>query len=381
MENTKPKIPLIIFVVIVSAAVAEVCSGINSILFPVTLEGFGLSKSLIGFILSAEILAIVCLSPFMSRIIGRLGIFASAIIGTIGRSAILIALTQTNSAILWIILLFLFGSFSNIFAIALQSWVNFTKIPGAKGLVIGIYSASLSIGVALGPIIFQYISINRNLAFTVSASIAMIALIPLFFAKSHIPKITTTEKTRIFFVIKKGKYVMFSALVGGITFWGLPSFLTLYGKGAGLSVEQASLLVTMFMTGGLIIGLFIGYFSDRFDRKHVILTSFFVGLMCSVFLPMAIVNVVSAYILLFIWGGVMEGVSSGGLTLIGEQFRLEDQVSANIAYTLMDAIGGALGILLIGFAMDFSGTEGLVYVIVGAAVIYFNFALTQYKVE
>lgn len=381
MTQSKPRLPLIIFVVIASAAISEVCSGINSILFPVTLESFGLSKSLIGLILSGEILAIVFLSPFMSKIINKIGIFSAAILGTLGKVLALLALIYTNNALAWVVLLFLFGIFACIFAIAMQTWVNFTQIPGLKGLVIGIYSASLSVGIALGPIIFQYISLDRSLAFSVSAGIALTALIPLFFAKSHIPHITATEKTRIFFVIKEGKYVMFSALVSGISFWGLPSFLTLYGMEAGLSVKQASILVTMFMLGGLFIGLGIGYMSDRFDRRKVILASFFVGLICSTFLPIAITNVFSAYILLFIWGGVTEGVSSCGLTLVGEEFRKEDLVSANIAYTLMDAIGGALGILLIGVAMDFIGSEGLVYVIVGAAVIYFNFALTQYKVE
>ena len=67
--------------------------------------------------------------------------------------------------------------------------------------------------------------------------------------------------------------------------------------------------------------------------------------------------------------------------MLAELYRKEDQVSANIAYTLMDAIGGSIGVMLIGFAMDWHGSEGLVYVVVGAAVIYFNFALTQYKVE
>ncbi len=381
MSEQKDKVPYRIFIVIAAAAIAEICSGFNSVLFPVTLESFGLSKSLIGFILSAEIFSVVCFSPFMIRFINAIGIFWASIIGTVGRAAVLIALIHTDNQWAWLVLLFVFGLFSNIMAIALQTWINFTKIPGMKGFVIGIYSASLSIGVAFGPIIFQYIGEVRSVAFTASSIIALVSLIPLFFVKKTIPHFDSGGKPRIWFVLKKGKYVMFSALVGGISFWGLPSFLTLYGKDSGLTVQQSSLLITMFMMGGLILGLVIGYFSDRYPRNLVILYSFFIGLLCSIFLPMAIVDVTSAYILLFIWGGVMEGVSSGGLTLIGEIFRKEDQISANIAYTLMDAIGGSLGILLIGFAMDFHGSEGLVYVVVGAAVIYFNFALTQYRVK
>ncbi len=375
------RIPTSIIIVIIAAATAEICSGLNSVLFPVTLESFGLSNSLIGFILSVEVAAVVVLSPVISRIIGKMGLFWATIAGTIGRAAILMLLIETNNPVAWVILLFLFGICSTVLNIALQTWVNFTRLPGIRGFVVSIYSSSLAIGVALGPVILQFIGDNRALAFTTSAVITLLALIPIFFARKVIPVFEVNEKPRLGFVIRNGKYVMFSAVVGGITFYGLPSFLTIYGMDAGLSLEQASLLLSMFMLGGLILGPGIGYFSDRFERTHVILLSFLVGLLCSVFLPITIFEVAGAYVLLFLWGGAMEGVSSGGMTMLAELYRKEDQVSANIAYSLMDALGGTLGVMLIGLAMDWHGSEGLVYVIVGAAVIYFNFALTQYKVE
>ena len=381
MTELKRKIPPGILLVILAAAIAEICAGLNSVLFPVTLESFGLNNSLIGFILSVEVMSVVFLSPVIGKIIARFGIFWSTVIGTIGRAAILMTLIETDNTLLWVLLLFLFGVCSTILGISLQTWVNFTKLPGVRGLVVSIYSASLAIGIAFGPVLMQFIGKSRDLAFTVSAVITLLALVPIIFMRSSIPTFDVTEKPRLWFVIRTGKYVMFSAVVGGITFWGLPSFLTIYGMDAGLSLEQASLLITMFMLGGLIMGPGIGYFSDRFERQYVILLSFLVGLLCSIFLPIAIFNVFTAYVLLFIWGGTMEGVSSGGMAMLAELYRKEDQVSANIAYTLMDAIGGSIGVMLIGFAMDWHGSEGLVYVVVGAAVIYFNFALTQYKVE
>lgn len=381
MTATKGKIPFGVLMVILAAATAEICAGLNSVLFPVTLESFGLSNSLIGVILSVEVLSVVLLCPFISRFIGRLGIFKASILGAIGRAIILFALIKTSNVVWWVVLLFLFGACSTALGISLQTWVNFTKLPGVRGFVVSIYSASLAIGVALGPVILQFIGNNRSFAFSLSAAVTLVALLPLFFVRKSIPEFEVSERPRIWFVIKTGKYVMFSALVGGISFWGLPSFLTIYGMAAGLTFEQASLLITMFMLGGLILGPGIGYFSDRFERSFVILGSFLVGLLCSVFLPIAVFNVMIAYVLLFVWGGAMEGVSSGGMAMIAEIYRKEDQVSANIAYTLMDAIGGSLGVMLIGAAMDWHGSEGLVYVIVAAAVIYFNFALTQYKVE
>jgi len=382
MSESKPgKVPFSIIVVILAAAMAEVCAGINAVLFPVTLESFDLSNSLIGVILSVEVASVVVLSPYISQIIGKLGLFWSTIWGTIGRAVILMLLIETDNLLLWVLLLFLFGVFSTILGIAFQTWVNFARLPGVRGFVVSIFSASQAIGIALGPVILQFIGSSRSLAFTTSAVVTLIAMVPVLFIKGDAPHFSANDRPRLGFVIKNGKYVMFSAVVGGITFYGLPSFLTIYGMDAGLSMEQASLLITMFMLGGLVLGPAIGYFSDKFERTQVILLSFLISLLCSVFLPISIYEIIAAYALLFVWGGAMEGVSSGGMTMLAELYRKEDQVSANIAYSLMDALGGTLGVVLIGLAMDWHGSEGLVYVIVGAALLYFNFALTQYKVE
>jgi MFS family permease len=316
MTEQKGKIPFGVMLVILTAATAEICAGINSVLFPVTLESFGLSNSFIGIILSVEVLSVVFLSPFISRIIARLGIFKASIFGAIGRAIILMSLIETDNILLWILLLFLFCACSTVLGISLQTWVNCTKLLGVRGFVVSIYSASLAIGVALGPVILQFIGNNRGFAFTLSAIVTLVAMIPLFFVRACIPAFEVSEKPRIWFVIRTGKYVMFSALVGGISFWGLPSFLTIYGMDAGLSFKQASLMITMFMLGGLFLGPAIGYFSDRFERSTVILLSFLVGLLCSVFLPITVFNVLGAYILLFFWGGAMEGVSSGGMAMI-----------------------------------------------------------------
>ena len=47
----------------------------------------------------------------------------------------------------------------------------------------------------------------------------------------------------------------------------------------------------------------------------------------------------------------------------------------------MDSLGGVIGVVLIGAAMDAFGPEGLVYVIASTAIGYFIYALSCYKLE
>ena len=89
-----------------------------------------------------------------------------------------------------------------------------------------------------------------------------------------------------------------------------------------------------------------------------------------------------AWFLVFVWGGVIAGIYSVSLVLIGEQHSEGDEVvTANAGYSLMESIGGTVGIIAIGFSMEHLGTDGMPYVIMFASILYFSFALTRYRIE
>ena len=103
-------------------------------------------------------------------------------------------------------------------------------------------------------------------------------------------------------------------------------------------------------------------------------------MVCAVYLPIAIYVNYQAWILVFIWGGVVGSIYSLALTIVGEQFEGEDLIGANAGYSVMEGLGGTAGILLIGFCMDILGADGLPYVIMFSSILYFSFALTRYRV-
>ena len=101
---------------------------------------------------------------------------------------------------------------------------------------------------------------------------------------------------------------------------------------------------------------------------------------CAVYLPIAIYETYQAWALLFVWGGTIGAIYSVVLARLGDIFTGEDLIPANAGYSLMDGLGGTIGILLIGVSMQAFGSDGLSYVIMLASFIYFSFAVTRYKV-
>ncbi|MCJ8313394.1 MAG: MFS transporter, partial [Pseudomonadales bacterium] len=185
-------------------------------------------------------------------------------------------------------------------------------------------------------------------------------------------------KIRIGFIFRHAKLILFSALVGGVSFYGLPNFLTLYGKKSGLDDGQALFLMTAFMMGSVILGLLISLCASFIHRQSMVLLCVFMAVVCAVFLSLAVfTNYIFALCLLFVWGGCMGGIYAIGLTVIGERFNSEDQLSSNMSYTLMDALGGIFGLIMIGIFIDLLGDDGMVYVIVAGGCLFMAYTVQQ----
>lgn len=379
------KVPFSIWLVLISVFLGKVCAGAAAILFPVTLKGAGVfSNAVIGAILSAETFSIVLFCPLVGSMIGRLGVINSVVIGSIGRIAVVIPLIYTDNPYAWIAGIFIYGISSNLIGIAYQTWIGSSNLKSKRGLVMAWYLGGMSSGLALGPLILNIFGASnaRALGFWIVAGLSLSSLIPVLFLLKSKPPFKGNTRPRILFIVKNGKKIMLAAFMGGVILWGIPAFMVIYGMAAGMTQDQAAILLTMFQFGGFIAGPLISWVSDKFrDRHNAVILSFFASLLCSFFLPIAIKELYFAYALLFVWGGAVQGVYSGSMTLLGDIFRKEDQMSASVAFSQVKAIGGLIGICLIGFAMDWASSEGLVYVITFTSILYFTFALSQYRVD
>jgi MFS family permease len=199
---------------------------------------------------------------------------------------------------------------------------------------------------------------------------------------SNIPKVSFTGKTNIFKTIMDNKGAMYSICMAGVSQFGVGAFIIIYGLKNGLPIADSALLLSSFMLGSLILEVPIAWLSDYFDRRYFIVWCSFACMVCAVCLPIAIYVPLQAWVLVFIWGGVIAGIYSVSLTIIGEKYTTTDEIIAsNAGYSLMESIGGTFGIILIGFSMQYLGTDGMPYTIMFASVLYFSFALTRYRIE
>ena len=363
---------------ILATAVVQAAVGFNTVLFPVRLESYGFSKGLIGLCLAFEMGAVLSIVSSIDRIMARLGLAGTMALATGVRLLMLLLLSSSRSLPIWCLGVFCFGIGTYLCLISLQTWVNAIPLGKLRGLVSGCYSSALSLGTASGPILFNQVSTAEGTqAFQANMMIVLVALLLIVPFLNRSPRITGQGRLRLGYVIRMAKVPMLSSFVGGVTFFGLPAFLTLYGMMNGLPVQRASLLLTAFMLGSVTLGLVVSSISDRVNRTLLTILCVLIGVVCAVYLPLGIYNYGIALGLLFVWGGAAGGIYATGLATVADLFRQEDQVSANVAYSILDNVGGIIGVLLIGFLMGAGISDGIVYVIVLTALSYFIYCLAQ----
>ena len=359
------------FILVLATFGIQLSSGINYITFPLALQSQGVTNALIGFVMSCDILALIVFSSRISLIVKKLGVINTIIICSFVRCAVVYFLSNNDMIIGWILGVFLYGLTTNALLVVVQTWLNMVSAGKLKGLIMGLFSSALSLGVALAPILLRFTDMHSRLPFILSSSISLLVLAIMLTVVKSRPSFHSDKKARIGFVFKHAKLILLSTVVGGFCFFGLPSFLTIYGIKNGLKAEDAALLLTMFMLGSVTLGMVVSTLSAFYSHYRLVFICVCTSVFCASFLSLAIYShLLVALGLLYLWGGCMGGIYALGLNIIGEQFRKEDQMSANMTYTLMDAIGGTIGLCIIGTSMDIVGAEGLSYTIVVAAMCY-----------
>ena len=93
--------------------------------------------------------------------------------------------------------------------------------------------------------------------------------------------------------------------------------------------------------------------------------------------PFAIHNPIAMYALLALWGGIVMGIYTIGLTMLGERFKAGQLVGANAAYVILYSLGLLMGPAAEGVALDAWNPNGLLVALGGICAVYLGFLVIR----
>jgi MFS family permease len=333
--------------------------GVSIPLLAIMLERQGVSSTLIGLNTAMPALATLVATPFISPLLRRVST-GTFLLVCLGVSALCMPLYfQFPNVWAWFPIRFVNGlALTGLFVVS-EFWINQLADDKNRGLLMGIYGTILSSGFAVGPLVLLTVGSEGISPFLIVSMLTLFSTVPILIARQLAPQVTEKPSRGLLAFLTVAPAATLAGLVYGATETNIFNMLPIYGMRVGLTEEVAALILAVFALGNMIFNIPIGIASDRFDRRTVLLICAAFGFGGTALLPVVSQNVYVFLPTLFIFGGVVVGMYTVGLAMLGERFKGADLAAANTAFVLMFSVGALVGPPIAGVAMDAWDPHGL----------------------
>lgn len=362
-------------IVIATAAVFGLTYGLSAPLISLELSDAGYSKTAIGANSAMYAIGVLMVAPFLPHLSWRFGLEKVAKGALIVAAALFAAFPAAPFFALWFALRAALGAASESLFVISETWLNQVTKENRRAQTMAIYTATLSGGIALGPIILVLVGRHTSVAFLIGAGLALIACLVIVFSQVQADASERPVEGNLLRYLHLAPIaVAASALNAALETAGL-GLLPLYAIGLGWTEQSATILLTVLLIGSILLQLPIGWLGDRIDRRRLVTVLAGVSTLGALAWPVAFKHDWLAYPLLFLWGGAFVGIYTTMLAFVGNRFKDGDLVGIYAVLSVAWGIGALLGPLLGGAAMEIT-PHGLPWFAAASCFVFAAFSLT-----
>lgn len=309
------------------------------------------------------------LAPQMIKRVGHVRVFA-ALASLI--SAVMILYAAFPSPVFWTLLRIIIGfCFSGVYVVA-ESWLNDNSTNQTRGQVLSVYLIVQLIGIVSAQGLLNFGDPGGYFLFVISSVLVSIAFAPILLSVSPAPVFETAKPMSVRELVRASPLGATGAFCLGALFAGLWGMSSVFGTEVGLTVREISIFVAAIYVGGMIFQYPVGWFSDRFDRRKLILVmaaiSALAALVGSMFFGIFAALVATALII----GGVVNPMYTLVIAYSNDMLEPEDMPAAAGALIFLNGLGAAGGPLVVGWIMTLVGPVGF-FVYIAAVMAFLTF--------
>jgi MFS family permease len=361
-------------------AIAGLGFGTSMPLLSILLEKAGYSSTAIGLNTALHSVAALVVLPFAPKALRRIG---PARLLMISLSAIAVSLLVMRAFVdlwVWTPMRMVFGAAIALMFTTSEYWVNAIATEETRGRLIGLYATIFSMGWAAGPLLLGALGVESWAPLIVTTLLLGLSMIPLFIACNAAPVPEDAPPGSLLHILRAAPAAALAPFVYGAVEIGVFALLPVYAMQQGLSPGQGAAMLAALSAGNVALQYPIGWLADRVDRGRLLILCALAGVLGALSLPFVIGRPWLLYGTLFLWGGVVVGLYTMGLVLIGAKFKGAQLVAANTAVMILYSAGGLLAPPVTGAAMDLIRPNGLVValgLLCGAYAVYATLARPQ----
>ena len=242
--------------------------GIRSVLedFSVFTTGIFMSGYYVGYFIGSK-----TTPNFVSKV-GHIRVFAA--FASLASLSALVAVVYVNP-LMWTISRFITGISLVSCYVVTESWLNDRATNKNRGQLLSAYMMVIYFGLALGMLLLNISKPEAYEPFILVSVLLSVALFTILLTKIPAPKFKKIETISILELYKISPLGSLSSFFTGIIHAAFFSLISVYATIAKFTLFETSILLFVATIAGVLGQGPIGYFSDIFDRRRVIVITTF----------------------------------------------------------------------------------------------------------
>jgi len=273
----------------------------------------------------------------------------------------------------WFLMRFITGMcFVGMYTVA-ESWINDLSENNNRGQALSVYMMVSMAGNAFGQLFLNIASPETATLFMLVSILISVSLVPILVVVSKQPDFSISEFLTIKELYNASPLGVTAAVLTGLAHGALWGIGSIYALKNGLTIEQVSIFMFTFIIGGAVNQYLIGYLSDRYDRRSVLVAVAFLASFFSVLAVVFGTSFTSLLIITFIFGGLTVPLYALAIAHTNDFLSKKEMVAASAGLQMATGAGLTVGPLLGGLAIDLIGAAGFwiyLFVIHGSLGIF-----------
>jgi len=321
--------------------------------FPTTVIGLVMSCYYVGFLVGCVV------APRVLTRLGHIRLFILlALLGAL--ASVVYPLMPMPAA--WSIIRAVTGlATAGLFVVA-ESWLAASGEPAVRGRLLAVYLLVVNTGYGLGQVLLGVGPPAGSTLFLIAAVLIAAAALPLVTVRLTSPARVRHGHLALDEVFNRAPLGLATSCVTGIGVGAILGIGAAYATQVGMPVPRVGLFVGAAMAGGIVLQWPIGYASDRFNRRHVIIGASIAAGICS--LTAMAINPLSTWLLLAMFGFTAFSFPLYSLAIshVNDALTPEKVVPASAVLLGVYGVGTLLGPIGTSLAMERMGPAGFWFV-------------------
>ena len=354
--------------------------------FNLITTGIFMSGYFVGYFLGSQT------TPKLVQKVGHIRVFAA--FASLASLSALVAAIYVNP-FMWTLSRFLTGiSLVSCYIVA-ESWLNDRATNKNRGQLLSAYMIILFGGLAIGMLLLNVSNPNNYEPFILVSILLSLALVPILLTKRSAPKFKKIGTISINELFKISPLGTVSSFCTGLIHSAFFSLIAVYATTSNFTLFETSILLFLSTIAGVIFQGPIGYFSDKFERRKVIVVT---TLLSALFALLAIifggeslqnmylsVKVPLSKIIFFIsvalYAGLCLPLFSLNLAHTNDYVAKEKFVAAGGGLQLIFGIGAIIGPILCSLFMEIFNINGFFIFLIFSHLFIAIFGIYRMRVR